>query len=193
MNARLAIAVLAASIALPAAAATETYVLDPVHSQPWFQTRHIGMTTQLGSFVKSAAKVTIDRAAKTGTVDVTIDAASVRTFDATRLDAIVKGEKFFNVEKYPTITFKSDDVNFDGDRVVGVNGELTMLGVTKPVMLAVDDFRCAPNPSNKKPMCGGQATATIRRSDWGMTANLPLAPADEVKLIIPIEAYQAQP
>jgi len=191
VNARLAIAVLAASIALPAAAATETYVLDPVHSQPWFQTRHIGMTTQLGSFVKSAAKVTIDRAAKTGTVDVTIDAASVRTFDATRLDAIVKGEKFFNVEKFPTIAFKSTSMKFDGDRIVGVDGELTMLGVTKPVSLVVSGLTCGPHPFNKKPMCGGEATATIKRSDWGMSAGLPLAPADEVKLVIPIEAYQA--
>jgi polyisoprenoid-binding protein YceI len=192
MEVRFAVAALAALAALPVLA-EETYVLDPVHSQPSFQVRHLGFSNQLGSFVKSTARVTIDRAAKKGSVDVTIDAASVRTFDSTRLDPIVKGEKFFNVEKYPTITFKSDDVKFDGDRVVGVNGELTMLGVTKPVMLAVDDFRCAPNPSNKKPMCGGQATATIKRSDWGMTANLPLAPADEVKLIIPIEAYQAQP
>ena len=124
---------------------------------------------------------------------MTIDASSIRTQDSTRLDPIVKGETYFNVEKYPTITFKSDDVKFDGDRVVAVNGGLTMLGVTKPVMLAVEDFKCGPNPLNKKPMCGGQATATIKRSDWGMTANLPYAPADEVKLIIPIEAYQAQP
>lgn len=192
MDVRLAVAALVALTASPVIA-EETYLLDPVHSQPSFQVRHLGFSNQLGSFVKSTARVAIDRAAKKGSVDVAIDAASVRTFDSTRLDAIVKGEKFFNVEKYPTITFKSNDVKFDGDRVVGVNGELTMLGVTKPVLLEVEDFRCGSNPSNKKPMCGGQATATIRRSDWGMTANLPLAPADEVKLIIPIEAYQAQP
>ncbi|MDQ2915886.1 MAG: YceI family protein [Pseudomonadota bacterium] len=193
MNARFCIASLAFVTALPAVAAEETYVLDPVHSQPWFETRHMGFSDQLGSFVKSSAKVKIDRAAKKGTVDVTIDAASIRTFDSTRLDAIVKGEKFFNVAKYPTITFKSDDVRFDGDRVIGVDGELTMLGVTKPVMLKVENFKCGPNPFNRKPMCGGEATAVIKRSDWGMTGGLPLAPADEVKLMIPIEAYQAEP
>ena len=192
MSARIALAMFAAMAAWPAAAATETYVLDPVHSQPWFETRHIGMTQQLGSFVKSSAKVTIDRAAKTGTVDVTIDATSVRTFDATRLDAIAKGEKYFNVEKFPTITFKSTSMKFDGDNVVGVDGELTMLGVTKPVTLVVSSLVCGPHPFNKKPMCGGEAKATIKRSDWGMTAGLPLAPGDEVKLIIPIEAYQAE-
>ena len=192
MNARVVLSFLAATAAWPAMAATETYVLDPVHSQPWFQATHMGMTHQLGSFVKSQAKVTIDREAKTGSVDVTIDAASVRSFDATRLDAILKGEKFFNVEKFPTITFKSTSMKFDGDNVVGVDGELTMLGVTKPVTLAIVNMTCGPQPFNKKPMCGGEATATIKRSEWGMTGGLPLAPGDEVKLIIPIEAYKAE-
>ena len=192
MNARVVVSFLAATAAWPAMAATETYVLDPVHSQPWFQTTHMGMTHQLGSFVKSQAKVTIDREAKTGSVDVTIDAASVRSFDATRLDAILKGEKYFNVEKFPTITFKSTSMKFDGDNVVGVDGELTMLGVTKPVALTIVNLVCGPQPFNKKPMCGGEATATIKRSEWGMTAGLPLAPGDEVKLVIPIEAYKAE-
>jgi polyisoprenoid-binding protein YceI len=193
MNARVVLSFLAATAAWPAMAATETYVLDPVHSQPGFQVRHLGMSNQFGAFTKSTSKVTIDRAAKTGSVDVSIDAASVRTYDATRLDPIVKGEKYFNVEKFPTITFKSSTVKFDGDKVVAVDGELTMLGVTKPVDLTVVNFTCAPHPFNKKPMCGGEATATIKRSDWGMTAGLPYAPADEVKLIIPIEGYQAEP
>jgi polyisoprenoid-binding protein YceI len=190
--ARLAVAVLASLPAL-AVAGTETYTLDPVHSAPSFETAHLGFSHQLGVFMKSSGKVTIDRAARTGTVDVTIDPSSVRTHDSTRLDAIVKGEKFFNAEKYPVITFKSNSVRFDGDRIVGVDGELTMLGVTKPVALTVVDFRCGPNPFNKKPMCGGEATAVIKRSEWGMTAGLPLAPADEVTLRIPIEAYQDQP
>lgn len=189
MDARIAVAALAALVTVPAAA--ETYVLDPVHSQPAFETRHLGFSNQTGSFTQSSSRVTIDRAAKKGAVDVTIDATSIRTFDANRLDAIVKGDKYFNVEKFPTITFKSDNVKFDGDRVVGVEGELTMLGVTKPVTLDVQNFVCGAHPSNKKPMCGAQATATIKRSDWGMTAGIPYAPADEVKIIIPIEAYQA--
>lgn len=184
-----AIAVLAASPVL----ASESYQLDPVHSAPSFETEHLGFSHQVGVFYKSSARVTIDRAAKSGTVDVTIDPASVRTQDSSRLDAIVKGEKYFNVEKYPEITYKSHDIKFDGDRVVSVSGELTMLGVTKPVSLTVDHFRCGANPFNKKPMCGGEATAVIKRSDWGMTAGLPYAPADEVKIRIPIEAYQVEP
>jgi polyisoprenoid-binding protein YceI len=179
---------LAAAIALPAAA-QETYVLDGVHSQPWYTARHLGFSNQHGSFGKVTGTVTLDRAAHTGTVDVTIDAASVKTHDP-RLDAIARGEKFFNVDKYPTITFKSNQVIFDGDRVSAVDGELTMLGVARKVDFKVDNVVCGENPFNKRPMCGAEATATIRRSDWGITAGLPWAPADEIRLSIPSEAYR---
>jgi polyisoprenoid-binding protein YceI len=188
LNFRAFVAGFAIAIAIPAAA-QESYVLDPVHSQPNFEARHIGLSVQRGSFGKAAGKVTLDRAAKKGTVDVTIDTASIRSFDA-RLDAALKGEKFFNVEKFPTMTFKSGSVTFDGDRVVGVDGELTMIGVTRPVKLKVADFVCAENPFNKKPMCGAEATATIKRSEFGMTTGLPYAPADDVRIVIPIEAYR---
>jgi polyisoprenoid-binding protein YceI len=179
---------LAMAITLPAVA-QETYVLDGVHSQPSYTARHLGFANQRGRFGKLTGKVTIDRAAHSGTVDVTIDATSIRTHDA-RLDLIVRGEKFFDVDKYPTITFKSDHVIFDGDRVVSVDGELTMLGVARKVDLKVDNFICGNNPFNKRPMCGAEATATIKRSDWGMTAGLPWAPADEIRVTLPIEAYR---
>ena len=131
--------------------------------------------------------MTLDRAAKKGTIDVTIETASVRSHDP-RPDAALKGEKYFNVEKYPTMTFKSSSLMFDGDRVVGAEGELTMLGVTKPVSLKVSNFTCGDHPFNKKPMCGAEVTATIKRSEWGMTAGIPFAPADDVKIMIPVEA-----
>ena len=171
------------------AAAQEAYVLDVVHSQPTFEVTHLGFSTQRGNFSKYTSKVALDRAAKTGSVDVTIDTTSLRTFDG-RLDTTAKGERFFNVEKFPTMTFKSTKMVFDGDNVVGVDGDLTMVGVTKPVSLKLENFRCADNPFNKKPMCGGNATASIKRSDWGMTTGIPYAPSDEVKLSIPFEAYK---
>ena len=189
MNIRVAIAALATLIALPVAA-QETYVIDPVHSQPQWVARHIGFSNQHGNFGKATGKVTLDRAAKTGSIEVMIDAASIRTYDG-RLDAIVKGERFFNVEKYPTIAFKSTKVTFDGERVVGADGELTMLGVTKPVSLIVANFTCGEQTFNKKPMCGAEATTTIKRSEWGMTDGLKIGnPADEIKLTIPVEAYR---
>jgi len=154
-----------------------------LHLQPCKATK-VKQPSKCGTFT-----VWENRAAKTGTVDVTIDVASVKTIDP-RLDTAVKGEKFFNVEKYPTMTFKSTNVVFDGDRVVGVNGDLTMLAVTKPVSLKVENFKCGENPFNKKPMCGGEASTVIKRSEWGMTANLPLAPGDDIRIVLPIEAYR---
>ncbi len=189
MNIRMLVAMLVAIASMPAAA-QESYVLDPVHSQPLFEARHIGYSMQFGGFGKVQGKVTLDRAAKSGTVDITIDSASVRTFDA-RLDAIVKGERFFNVEKFPNLTFRSTSLKFDGDRIIGVDGELTMVGVTRPVTLKIANFTCGENPFNKKPMCGCDASATIKRSDWGMVAGLPAgAPGDEIVLRIPVEAYK---
>jgi polyisoprenoid-binding protein YceI len=182
-------AALLAAAAMPALA-QETYALDPAHSRPTFEATHLGFSTQFGSFQTVTGKGMLDRAAKKGSVDVTIDANSVRLFDP-RLEALVRGEKFFNVEKFPTITFKSNDVKFEGDNVVAVNGELTMVGVTKPLTLKVVDFRCGEQPFNKKPMCGGNFTATLKRSDWGITQGVStMTPGDEVVLRIPFEAYK---
>jgi polyisoprenoid-binding protein YceI len=189
MHVQLLAAAVAAAVAMPVAA-EESYVVDPVHSQPQWEARHIGFSLQRGSFGKATGKVTLDRVAKKGAVDIVIDAASIKTYDP-RLDAVVKGERFFNVEKFPTITFKSTNVAFQGDAVASVDGELTMVGITKPVSLKVVDFACGENPFNKKPMCGANATATIKRSDWGMTNGLNIGnPADEIRLVLPIEAYR---
>ena len=170
-------------------AAQETYVIDPVHSQPIFEARHMGFSQQRGSFAKSTGKITLDRAAKTGSVDIVIDTTSIRTYDG-RLDDQMKSENFFNVAKYPTMEFKGNKMVFDGDRVVQVDGDLTLLGVTKPVSLKVTNFVCGEHPMNKKPMCGAEATTTIMRSEWGMKYGLPKAVSDEIKLTIPIEAYK---
>lgn len=171
------------------ATAQERYVLDPAHSRPTFEAKHMGYSWQFGSFEKVTGKAVLDRAAKTGSLDVTIDTTSIKIFDP-RLDATLKGEKFFNIEKFPTATFKSTSVTFDGDRVAAIDGELTMIGVTKPVSLKVTDFACGEHPFNKRPICGGNATATIKRSEWGMTTGIPLTPADEVRLRLPFEAFR---
>ena len=189
MNFRLAVAALAALVAVPAVA-QETYVIDPVHSQPQWVATHIGFSSQHGSFGKATGKIVLDRVARTGSIDVLIDATSIRTYDE-RLDKVVKGERFFNVEKFPTLTFKSTSLTFDGDKLVGADGELTMVGVTKPVSLKVANFTCGEQAFNKKPMCGAEATATIKRSEWGMTDGLKLGnPGDDIKLILPVEAYR---
>ena len=186
---KLFVAAAVAVCAVPAAA-QDVYVLEPAHSQPVWETRHIGMALQRGSFGKASGKITLDRAAKKGTVDITIDANSIKPFDA-RLDPILRGPRFFNVEKFPTMEFKSDDVVFDGDRVVRVNGSFTLLGVTKPLSLQVADFKCGDQTFNKKPMCAADATGTIKRSDYGMTDSVAIGnPADQIRLLIPVEAYK---
>src|SRR5438105_7490586 len=114
------LAATAASLALAffaaCVAAEDTYLIDPVHSQPMFEVRHMGFSIQRGSFGKATGKITLDRAAKMGSIEVTIDTTSIRTIDP-RLDARVRGEDFFDVAKYPTLSLKSTKVNFDRDSV----------------------------------------------------------------------------
>jgi len=184
------IGILGALLAAPVVvlAAEETYVIEPTHSQPGFEVQHMGgFSTQRGSFGKLSGKIVLDRAAKKGSIDVTIDTTSIRSF-STALDGKLKSEDFFDVAKHPTITFRSTNLTFDGDRLASATGDLTMLGVTKPVTLKVVNFICGEQPFNKKPLCGAEATATIKRSEWGMNASLKAA-SDEVKLTIPVEAY----
>jgi polyisoprenoid-binding protein YceI len=186
---RTILAALAWTLAFSAAAAEESYAIDPVHSQPQYEVRHLGLTLQRGTFTKLSGRITLDRAAGTGTVNVLIDPASVRSNEP-RLDDVLKGPSYFNVGSSPVLTFRSSTVRFDGDRVVEVVGDFTMLGATRPVTLKVDHFACTENPLTKRPMCGADATTTIKRSDWGMTRGIPLAPADEVRISIPVEAYR---
>ena len=178
----------AALVAAPAVA-QEVYVLDAKHTAPMFEVTHIGFSQQRGLFGSTSGKVTIDRTAKKGAIDVSIATASLVM--AQSLQNLVKSDEFLNVEKFPTMTFKSADLVFDGDNLVGANGEFTMLGVTKPVALKVTSFKCAPNPFNKRPMCGGEATATLKRSDFGMKAALGAA-SDEIRIVIPFEAAKEQ-
>ena len=107
-----------------------------------------------------------------------------------QLDTHLKAEDFFNVAKFPTLTFKSNKLKFDGDKLVGVDGDFTMLGVTKPLSLTVSNFKCGAHPFNKKAMCGAEVTGTVKRSDFGMKYGLP-AIGDDIKLLIQVEAFKS--
>jgi polyisoprenoid-binding protein YceI len=174
-----------AAFALPAAAA-DSYTVDPAHTYPNFEINHLGFSTMHGRFGATTGKITLDTAAKSGSIDITIDATSIDTGHAKR-DTHLKSDEFFNVAKFPTLAYKSSKLKFNGDKLSGADGELTMLGVTKPVILAVTAFNCGPHPMNKKPMCGANATATIKRSDFGLSTYVP-AVGDEVKITIEVEA-----
>ena len=185
---KLAILAIAASLSSTAFAATETYVIEGTHTYPRFEYNHHGYSFQVSRFDKTSGKITLDRAAKTGSVDVVIDAKSVNTGYALFNDHI-QGEDYFYTEKYPTITFKSSDLKFDGDKLVAVNGDLTIKGVTKPVTLTVTSFYCKPHPMLKKDACGANATTKIKRSEFNAGKNAPYV-SDEVTLTIPVEAIK---
>lgn len=175
--------------ALPLSAlAADSYTIDPSHTYPHFSISHLGFSTLQGRFDKTSGKVMLDRASKTGTVDITIDAASISTGLAKRDDHL-KSPDFFNAAEFPSITFKSSVLKFSGDTPVSVQGNLTLLGVTKPVTLTIDSFKCGTNPMNKKEECGAGAYTQIKRSDFGMKYGLPNI-GDDIKLVFEIEAYK---
>lgn len=185
---RAAGALVAAALAAPAFAA-ETYTIDSKHTFPSFEISHLGFSTQRGRFNGTTGKIVLDQAAKSGSVDVSIDTASVDT-GLEALEKHLRGEDFFNSAKFPTMTFKGNRMRFEGDRLVAVDGEFTMLGVTKPVTLKVDNFRCAMHPLAKKPACGADASTVIRRSEFGLTKYPAPVLGEEVKVLIQIEALR---
>jgi polyisoprenoid-binding protein YceI len=175
-------------IALPCAAELERYTLDPNHTFPSYEIGHFGYSLQRGRFDKTSGKITLDTAAKQGSADITIDTASIDTGHK-KLEEHLRSDEFFEVAKHPRLTFKSSSLAFDGDKVKGATGDLTIHGVTKPVTLKVDNFNCSVNPMLKKKICGAELTTTIKRSDFGMSAYLP-ALADDVLLRINVEAIK---
>lgn len=169
-------------------AAPETFNIDPGHTAARFEYSHLGYSTQLHRFDKTSGKIVLDRAAKTGSVDVTIDAKSVNT-GYPLFNEHIQDVDFFNTAKYPTITFKSTGVKFDGDKPVAVNGNLTIKGVTKPVTLTVTSFHAMPHPMLKRDAIGANAVTKIKRSDFNMGKNAPFV-SDDVTLNIAVEAIK---
>jgi polyisoprenoid-binding protein YceI len=175
--------ILAALLAISATSAfADTYNIEPNHTYPSFEADHMGISVWRGKFTKTSGTVNLDRAAKNGTVDITIDANSI-DFGHAKLNEHAKTKDMFNVAQFPTITYKGKSVKFDGDKPVAVEGDLTMLGVTKPVTLIIDKFKCIQHPMLKREVCGADATAEFKRTDFGLNYGTPMF-APEVKLAI---------
>lgn len=185
---KLAALAVAASLSTAAFAAPETYIIEGTHTMPRFEYSHFGYSTQVSRFDKTSGTIILDRAAKTGSVDVVIDAKSVNT-GYPLFNEHIQGEDFFDTAKYPTITFKSKALKFDGDKLASVDGDLTIKGVTKPVTLTVTSFHCMPHPMRKKDACGANATTKIKRSEFNAGKHAPYV-SDEVTLTIPVEAVK---
>ena len=179
-------AALFAALAGSAIAAPVTYGVDSTHTFPRFSYSHFGYSTQLSSFKNTSGKVVFDAEAKTGSVDITIDMKSVNTgFDD--FNGHIQGEDFLDTAKFPTATFKSTKVVFEGDKPKSIDGVLTIKGVSKPVTLTVTSFQAMPHPMMKKPALGANAFTTIKRSEFGAGKYAPYV-GDEVRIDIAIEA-----
>ena len=176
-----------AAAATSAFAAPETYAIDPTHTYPRFSYNHFGLSTQQSLFKKSTGTIVFDKAAKTGSVDVTIDTTSVEA--ASPLTDHIKGEDFLNTAKFPTATFKSTRVVFEGDKPVRIEGDLTLKGVTKPVTLTVTNFTNKEHPMAKRDAIGANATAVVKRTDFNMGKFVP-AVGDEVTITLSVEAIK---
>ena len=180
--------VLAAAVATPALAAPETFVIDGTHTFPRFSYNHFGYSTQLSRFDKTSGKVVFDKVAKTGSVDIVIDTKSVNTGYTTFNDHI-QGEDFLDTAKFPTATFKSTKVIFEGDKPAKVEGNLTLKGVTKPVTLTVTSFQAMPHPMLKKDAIGANAYTVVKRSEFNAGKYAPNV-GDEVRIDIGLEAIK---
>ena len=171
-------------------AAPETFTIDNTHTYPHFTYSHFGFSNQTHKFDKTSGKVVLDRAAKTGSADVTIDATSVNTGYAL-FNEHIQAADYFDTAHYPTITFKSSKMVFKGDQPESLVGELTIKGVTKPATLAITHFKCMPHPMLKVEACGANARTEIKRSAFNMGKNVPYV-SDEVMLTLAIEVIKLQ-
>jgi len=187
MYPKLLVSIVAGALSFSVAAA-DSYTVDPRHTFPSFEIDHLGFSIQRGRFNQTEGKITLAPASASGSVDIAIDAASISTGLAD-LEKHLRGEDFLDVARFPKILFKSKQLTFDKEKLVGADGDLTLHGVTQPVHLTVDRFHCGVNLISMKNVCGANATTTIKRSDFGVDKYAP-ALADEVRVAIQIEAIK---
>jgi polyisoprenoid-binding protein YceI len=188
---RIVLASMATLLSAGAFAAPVTYTLDPSHTYPSFEADHMGgLSVWRGKFTASSGKVVYDKAAKSGSIDVTVDMSSV-DFGMPKLNEHAKSAEIFDVTKYPTATFNGKFTKFNGASPTEAEGTFTMHGVSKPLTLTINSFLCKPNPMIKKEVCGADASATFNRSDFGVSYGDKYGFKQEVKLQIQVEGSPA--
>ncbi len=185
---KLIVAALIASTA-PALAAADKYRIDPDHTYPSIEFSHLGISVWRGKFNKTTGNITIDRAAKTGTVDIVIDTTSI-DFGLDAMNEKARSGDFFNVAKYPTATYKGR-LKFTGDKPRTVEGKVTIMGVTRPADLTINLFNCIPHPILKKELCGADAEGELNWSEYGMKmSKYGQGEVGKVRLRIQVEALK---
>jgi len=180
------------AVGVPAFAGASTWDIDSAHSSAEFAVRHLMVSTVRGTLGKISGTLNLDDQDITkSSVEATIDAATIDTREPKR-DGHLKSPDFFDVAKYPTITFKSKKVTVAGDKKYQVTGDLTMHGVTKEVVLDVEGSPAAFKDPMGNMKLGGMAHAKLNRQDFGITWNKSLdgggvVVSDEVDVTIDIE------
>ena len=172
-----------------AQAETNLYAIDPTHTFATFEIGHMGTSTLRGRFDKKEGSVQLDRAGKTGKVELTIDTTSISTGTAP-FDGHLKSKDFFDVGSFPTAKFVGEKFSFDGDKIIAVSGTLTLLGKTQPVTLKASRFNCYTSPMLKREVCGGDFETTLQRSQFGMAWGLQMGAPDDVRLLVQVEAIK---
>jgi polyisoprenoid-binding protein YceI len=183
------IATTLAAATLSAQAQSATYAVDPTHTFATFEIDHFGASTNRGRFDKKSGTVQLDKAAKTGKVELTLDTTSINTGTAT-FDKHLQSKDFFNTAEFPTAKFVADKFIFNGDKVSEVSGSLTLLGKTNPVTLKATKFNCYMSPMLKVEVCGGDFETTVVRSSYGMGWGLNFGFSDNVRLVVQVEAVK---
>jgi polyisoprenoid-binding protein YceI len=190
---RIVLASIATLLGASAFAAPVTYILDPAHTYPSFAADHKGgLSVWRGKFNATLGKVVYDKAAKSGSIDVTVDMNSI-DFGMPKLNEHAKSAEIFDSAKYPTATYSGKFTKFNGDAPTEAQGTLTMHGVTKPVTLMINSFLCKPDPMSKKDVCGADASATFNRAEFGVSFGEKMGFKQDVTLQIQVEGSPAPP
>ena len=184
-----ALAATAAFVGSAAQAQTATYAVDPSHTFATFEISHFGASVNRARFDKKEGTVQLDKTAKTGKVELTLQIDSVNSGVAP-FNKHLQSAEIFDAEKFPTAKFVGDKFTFDGDKVVSVSGDLTIKGKTQPVTFKANQFACYESPMLKREVCGGDFETTIKRSLWGVNWGLNMGVPDDTKIVIQVEAIK---
>ncbi len=179
-------------VAGSAVAAPVKYTIDSSHTYPSIETDHFGgLSTFRGKFNSTSGTIVLDREAGSGTLEVTIDAASIDLGHDKLNDHIKSDAAMLDVKKCPTATYSGKLTKFVDGAPTEVDGTLTLRGVSKPVTLKIDQFSCRPHPMQKKEVCGAHATGTINRDEFGVTYGKDYGFKMATKIDIQVEALKA--
>jgi polyisoprenoid-binding protein YceI len=171
------------------AVAADSYTIDPNHTHPSFEFSHMGISVWRGKFDRTRGKITLDRAARTGTADIVIDTASIN-FGLDAMDEKARSDDFFDAARFPSATYKGR-LEFAGDRPASVDGQVTIRGITRPVKLTLNLFNCILHPMLKKEVCGADAEGDLNWSEYGMKmSQYGQGEAGRVHLRIQVEAIR---